>query len=78
VREALDAYSKLGVDAHIALQWCLSRQCIEKNGCIILGVSSAEQLIHNLKAFEAPSLPKHICDSIDSVYLRYKDPVNMI
>jgi len=62
----------------MAQRWLLDRPCTEGRSCVIVGSKNVEQLKSNLDDFGKGPLPQEVKDEIDQVYMRFKNPANIL
>lgn len=62
--------------AELSIAFCRSRKTISKNGSVIVGATTVEQLKENLAPFDGNTaeLDEDILKAIDEVHMRCKDP----
>ena len=78
--DATEEYSKIASDAgltpsELAIGFVRSREFVKKNGSVIVGATTMEQLKENLAPFaDDVTLDEEILARIDEVHLKCKDP----
>ena len=80
--DATEQYAQIALDAgmtpsELAIAFVRSRKFVEKNGSVIVGATTMEQLEQNLAPFDhgaAVELDEKVLAKIDEVHMKCRDP----